>query len=190
MATGIPNFAEIFIMKRIGILLFCMLWLASCDSTQNDRQDLQKRYKEYWKSSSRPDPEKGKALDASYKEYFLKHPKDTAIPTLLFQDADLNLNILQNLNEGMKLLDRLVKEYPNHWRAPDALYLQAFTYEQTYQNNELARQKYEEIIQKFPNHPYAAQARQNINLLGKDLNEWVKHLTDSLNQNGKSQQCP
>jgi TolA-binding protein len=172
-------------MKKLSFLLFCCSLLAACNSADKDKENLKKQYNEYWKKNAKPEPVAAKALDASYKEYFLKHKADTSIPTMMFQDAELNINALQNNNEGMRLLDQIEKEYPNHWRVPDALYLQAFTYEQSYHNNDLAKAKYEEIIQKFPNHPYAEQARQSIKMLGKDLNEWVKHLSDSANKTGK-----
>jgi hypothetical protein len=92
------------------------------------------------------------------------------------------------------LLEQLSGLFPNHHRAPEALFELGFTYEEApYHDVKLARKYYEMLASKYPASPLAIQAKDRIENLGKSPDQELQEKLmkrqheDSMSKAGKVQ---
>lgn len=160
-------------MKYTALLLFAFsLLFVSCQSEKEKAyQNIISMAKEY---NANPDAEKAKLLDSAYKSYTAAHPRDTATPHFLFEDARLHLGPLQNLTQAVVLFDQIYTDYPDHERAPIALFNYAYVHENMLGNETEARKAYHTFLEKYPKHELADDAQKSIDNLGKTPEEILK----------------
>lgn len=70
---------------------------------------------------------------------------------------------------SMKLLQRILSEYPDDILADDAYFLQGEIYERQLNNKEKAMEIYREFLNKYPGSVYAAEARKRYRTLRGDF---------------------
>ena len=110
------------------------------------------------------DQRKAQALLDVYKAYANIHPQDSMAPEYLFRAA----NVAKSMHEGeqgLALYDRIIKDYPGWTRLPDVYYLKAFTIDSELDRKGEAKTAYEEVIARYPDHPFARDARAMIDNL-------------------------
>jgi TolA-binding protein len=82
-------------------------------------------------------------------------------PKYLYKAAALSRAV--NLPvKAIKLYDRILTDYPSYERAAEVAFLAAFTYDEDMQKPELAKEAYQEVIDKFPENKWAQQARDRL----------------------------
>ena len=62
----------------------------------------------------------------------------------------------------MKVYDRIISNYPGWRRLADTYYLRAFTLDNDLDQKGDAKTAYEEVISRYPDHPFARDAKQMI----------------------------
>lgn len=102
-----------------------------------------------------------------------KHPQDSLAPEVLFRAADVARGAGE-FGQAIQLWGQVWRNYPQHRLAPDALFLQAFTFDNDLQAREEARTYYQKVIDQYPDHPLAMQAAQLIEVLNKSPDELVR----------------
>lgn len=108
-------------------------------------------------------------------------PHDTMVPEYLFRAASLSRS-LGEPNKTLMLYDRVIADFPNWRRIPDAYYLRAFTIDSDLKKKGEAKTAYEEVIKRFPDHKFAADAKQmieNLQYTDEELIERFKRMNDS-----------
>jgi outer membrane protein assembly factor BamD (BamD/ComL family) len=70
---------------------------------------------------------------------------------------------------SMKLLQRILTEYPDDILSDDAFFLQAEIYERQLKNKQKAMEIYREFLNKYPGSVYAAEARKRFRTLRGDF---------------------
>ena len=70
---------------------------------------------------------------------------------------------------SMKLLQRILSEYPDDVLADDAYFLQAEIYERQLKDKQKAMELYREFLNKYPGSVYAAEARKRFRTLRGDF---------------------
>ncbi len=167
-------------MKKQILLLFSLIILlaSACDNQKEDSRKLRSETKIYWASTDNFTPEKSKPLLQKYKDYINTHPKDTSLPDIIFDKARIEIAGTSDYQSAFADLERIYHDFPASKRAPEALQLEAFTYDETLKEPIRAKEKYEELIAKYPNHPFAKDAKLLIQYLGKDLNEIFSNKAD------------
>ena len=119
---------------------------------------------------------------ANIIQYYVKfadtYPEDEKSGEYLFKAADISINVFHSQNT-VKLFDRVINEYPNYEKAPQALFLKAFTYENYLNKLELAKKNYQLFLSKYPNHSFANDAQVSLNNLGKSPEEIIKAFNES-----------
>lgn len=114
---------------------------------------------------------------ANMIQYYVKfvdtYPKDEKSAEFLFKAADISINVFHS-QHTVKLFDRVITEYPNYEKAPQALFLKAFTYENYLNKMELAKKNYQLFLSKYPEHSFANDAQVSLNNLGKSPEEIIK----------------
>ncbi|MCC6413655.1 MAG: hypothetical protein IT270_18515 [Saprospiraceae bacterium] len=93
---------------------------------------------------------------------------------LLMKAAGLAKTI-ENPNKAIQLYNYIVDKMPNHAKAPTAMFMTGFIYENDLGNVEKARAVYEGFLIKYPNDPdFTDDAQMALKLLGKSPEEIIK----------------
>ena len=101
------------------------------------------------------------ALQDVYLAFAKNNPSDTMAPEYLFRAAGL-ASTLKEPQKSLDLYGRIIMDYPRWRRLPDTYYLRAFTIENELNDKAEAQKAYQEVIDRFPQHAFAAQAEQAI----------------------------
>lgn len=118
-----------------------------------------------------------------YTDYANALPEDSArTATYLFKAANIaryagELNHERSgrsyYQQALDLLGR-IKKYPSFNAIEEVYYLEALIYDANLQDIELARNRYEAFIKKFPDSPMVPGAQASIDMLGKTEHEKIE----------------
>lgn len=128
------------------------------------------------------DPKGAQALLDVYLLYAKNNPVDSISPEYLLRAAGVK-SALNDPQGAIALYDRIIRDYPKWSKTPDAYYLKAFTIDNGLHVKGLAQQAYQQVIDRYPQHRFAADARQMIENLGYTDEELIarfKRMNDSL----------
>lgn len=120
------------------------------------------------------------ALVDVYGAFAKAHPLDTMTPEYLFRSAGV-LKGLGRPEEAMAQYDRIIKDYSGWERLPDTYYMRAFTIDGDLRQKGAAKEAYEEVIDRFPDHPFARDARamiDNLQYTDEELIERFKRMNE------------
>lgn len=112
-------------------------------------------------------------LHIAYNGFADKFPKDSLAPVFLFRGGDMCIG-LKWKKQAIEFFERVRNEYPDFKRTPDALFLEAFVYEDQVKDLAKAGELYRLFIEKYPQHPYAKDAAALIENLGKSPEDLIK----------------
>ncbi len=112
-----------------------------------------------------------------------KYPQDSMSALLLFRAADVARGVGE-YGKAIQLWGQVWRTYPDFKLAPDALFLQAFTFDNDLKDVEEARKYYQKVIAHFPNHPLTGQAEQLLKVLGKSPEELVRKFQQQQSPDG------
>ena len=105
-----------------------------------------------------------KMIDA-YLAYIDKYPEDTIAPEFLMKCAIL-YHVMPDYGKELAILEKLVAQYPNSGYAPQALAIGARVSEDNLRNYEQARTYLSQIMEKYPESPYAVNIDLQIEHVG------------------------
>ena len=158
------------------ILIFLIVLSTACKPSQNKLTEkistLEKNLSSY--TFGKTDTTKlnlnTKELLKTYQDFAKYYPDDSFAPTYIFRAANLCLNI-NKPKQAIKLFDELIKKYPSNKRIPDGIFIKAFIYDNSLKDYVQAKKFYEEFLTKYPQHPFADDAKNSIKYLGKSPEE-------------------
>lgn len=161
-------------MKWMTILLFApLLALVACDETKPDEvktvevpeaTEAQRRIRAMEDSLSDKaifDRRRLMELRDVYAAYAQRFPLDSLAPDMLRKAAATSGDLGEH-EKSVGLYDRLIKDYPQWARTPDAHYFRAFEIENGLGKKGEAKQAYEEFIAKYPDNQFADDAAKMI----------------------------
>ena len=138
----------------------------------------------------------GQLTDKKKAEAFIETSEGYAIavrPSNPDKYADLMMKAagvaktIGNPNLAIQLYYAVAEKMPEHPKAPTALFMMGFTYENDMNDLEKAKATYESFLQKYPNDPdYADDAQNALKLLGKSPEEIIREFE----KNKKGEQNP
>lgn len=104
------------------------------------------------------------AIVKAYLQYADAYPKDSNAVDYLFKAADV-MRGMYRYQDAIRTLDLVVERYPNSEKAPAALFYAGFILHNDTDQNNLAMPYFQKLIEEFPNHPLADDARNLLPLL-------------------------
>jgi len=146
------------------------LFLSLLFSCSNPKLELQKDISKMEASPSEFNKTFIDSLTGKYLRFVELYPKDTIAPLYLFK-ASNHLNVTGNYLESVKLFNRLIKDYPNYPKVPEALFTTAFIYENNLKDLGRAKTLYETFLKRYPNHELAVSVEFTLQNLGKSAEE-------------------
>jgi len=132
-------------------------------------------------NSTQYDQRKAQALLDVYKAYATTYPLDSMAPEFLFRAAGLAKS-MRDPHQSVFLYDRIATDYPSWYRLADVYYLKAFTIDSDQDRMGEARAAYEEVIKRYPDHPFAKDAKamiENLQYTDEELIERFQAMQDS-----------
>ncbi|NNC94180.1 MAG: tetratricopeptide repeat protein [Chitinophagales bacterium] len=113
-----------------------------------------------------------------YVSYAEKYPEEELSPEYLFKAANL-YRYKRKFFEALQVYTNIQENYPEFDKTPQCLFLQAFIFENELGDLENARILYESFLEKYPDDPFAKDAKHCLDNLGKPLDEIIKEFEDS-----------
>ena len=159
-------------------LLLSLLFLFSCKSDQaSEKMELKAKIDSVEKNMVNSQMELNKELALQginlYDQYVKSFPDDSLAPEYLFRVSDLS-RAMNNIQKSMQSLQTICKKYPNYKKVPDCLFLQGYYMQEFVGDTAKAREYYKAFVSKYPDHPFADDARALINMLGKSNEQIIK----------------
>jgi outer membrane protein assembly factor BamD (BamD/ComL family) len=109
----------------------------------------------------------------AYVEFTEKFPEDSRSEEFLYKAAEL-ANSMGKTPVALDYYHSFTEKYPQSKKAPYALFLQAFIYENQLKNLDKARELYTSFLTSYPDHELAKDARFSLDNLGKTEEELIK----------------
>jgi tetratricopeptide (TPR) repeat protein len=134
--------------------------------------------KEAVKDPRNIDAEKAATYLAEAERYADVRAGDTSAVFYLFKAAEV-ATVQRQYAKAVELYGRIANEFSSHPRAPQALFMQAFTYDENLGQIDMAREKYQEFIANYPQHDFADDAQIMLDNLGKSDEEILRALEAS-----------
>ncbi len=164
-------------MKAFSIF-FAVLLFAGCGINSEKKKVLDRiaacEAKIYGDSTATiPDEKTGMEMIQAYTDYSNAWPKDTISAEYLFKGAE----IAMNMNKSAMAIDyynRILLNYPDFKKSAYCVFLQAFILENQMNQFDQAKSRYEEFIDKYPDHVLAKDARASIDNMGKPIEDLIK----------------
>ena len=112
-----------------------------------------------------------------YLDFAKTYPDDPKSPEYYFKTGEL-ANSIKNPKLAITLFETVRKKYPSHDKAPYALFLQGFIYENELKDFSKAKEVYSQVIQEYPNHEVAEQSKLLLPNVGKSDEELIKEFEE------------
>lgn len=176
----------------IGVLLIA---LASCSESENtnsstdqevsnDIQTNEQRQSEIQEMekeiSGAVKTERTSVLDAKadlllkrYRDYVTLNPRDSITSEYLFRAADLSVG-MGKYDAAIAYIDRLHKDFPKFRKSVEMHLFRGFIYETYLNDHAKAVSAYTKLIEKYPNHRFASEARASIDNLTLSEEELIE----------------
>ncbi len=118
---------------------------------------------------------KRRALDLVrlYEKFSDDNLSDERSSDYLFKAADISMN-LNRPSQTVALFDKFLNRYPEHEKAPTALFLKGFVMEDQMQDYDRAREVYELFLERYPESDFADDAQMSLENLGKTPEELIR----------------
>lgn len=113
------------------------------------------------------DPVLVRDLANEYTNFSNLFPADTNSPRMIYKAGIINLKYIGDQNKAVDLFIRLKEKYPKFSETPMALYTAAYIYNDRLKNYDKAKECYELLIEDYPNHYLAKEAKVLIQFVGK-----------------------
>jgi TolA-binding protein len=164
-------------MKNYLFLLILVVFFGSCNERQKMLDHIQQNEKQLFADTMIHLTEDKLVIQtiADYESFVKKYPNDSLAPSLLFKAADLAI-ARKSYKQAIDFFGTIIQRYPDSKKAPFALFMQAFTYENNLVDLKTSQDLYKEFLGKFPNHELAMSAQFSLNNLGISDNELGKIL--------------
>ena len=104
---------------------------------------------------------------------------DTTAALPLYRAAEV-ASALGNPTKAVQLYERVYADYPTFHRAPESLFMLAFTYDEYLDDLDNAKRRYEEFLEKYPENGFADDTEMLLKNLGKSDEEILRELEQSL----------
>lgn len=171
-------------LKNIAIIILFLT--ASCGREENKTQETKvklipekedfvnniKSLEEKMHSSVTLDSTIAGLAIKAYSDFAFNFSDDKNAPEYLFKAAEIASSMGQ-YERAIIYYQTICDKYPDYPFATDCLYLQGYIYDAFLNNEAKAKEIYENIILKYPNHKYAADAKAALQHLGKSDEELI-----------------
>jgi len=163
-----------------GILVSCLfITLFSCQSDPAPKPVTKEELNElannmYDTTSFRLKTEQAQEFVDKTISYVEKNPEQTSNVLRLLRAGE-TARSMRDFQKALAIYDKVYVNYPDHPKAPQALFLKAFTLDNDLKKPNQARAAYQEFLEKHPNDDFADDTQFLLENLGKSDEEILKN---------------
>ncbi|MEW6469538.1 MAG: tetratricopeptide repeat protein [Bacteroidota bacterium] len=110
----------------------------------------------------------------SHLAYAERYPGEKDAALYLFRASDVAINDLNQPALSVKILEDLVRRYPDFKELPICYFQLGTTYDNRLQDTAKTRMYYDLFLEKYPNHELAPQVRTLKTLVGKNIDDIIR----------------
>jgi outer membrane protein assembly factor BamD (BamD/ComL family) len=163
---------------KLVLLIVSVILIAGCGQNSEKKKALRRiadnEAKIYRDSTATiPDLKTGMEMIQAYADYANTWPKDTISAEYLFKGAEIAMNLNQSAM-AIEYYNRILLSYPAFRKRPYCVFLQAYILENQLNQYDQAKARYQEFIDKYPDHVLVKDARASIENMGKPIEELIK----------------
>ena len=171
----------IIVLIFIGVMVFQSCTNSNPDSSKSpaiDKEQLTQQIKQLEdtlkaKAEQQIDRKLAKELINKSVAYVEAFPDDELSPAYLFRAGNVAVGI-SSFEEAANYFEMIHQKYTSYKRAPDALFLEGFTYENHLKDIEKAKKCYNDFLTRYPDDQLADQVRIVLENIDKTPEELVK----------------
>jgi TolA-binding protein len=164
-------------MKK-NILLFAILLLVAVGCNRNPKtsaDDVKKAEAALFNGDMTANAEAVPDAIATFSKYVEDNPEAADAADVLFKAVEISVNTKQDPQQSISLVNKLVADYPTFEKNPVALFMLAtFVYDEQQHDLDKARETYQQIIDNYPENPFARDAEISITQLGMTPEELIR----------------
>lgn len=163
-------------MKRnIVLLAILMIVMAGCHNSKVTEKDVKKAEAALFNEDQTTNKEAVPDAITTFSKYAEENPEAANAPEYLFKAVEISVNTKQETQQSIDLVNRLVTDYPKFDKNPVALFMLAtFVYDEQLHNLDKARETYQQVVDNYPDSPFANDAKIAITQLGMTPEELIK----------------
>jgi TolA-binding protein len=150
-------------MKKVLVIAIAVFALAAC---QSPKEKALENIKQLEASDSTFSPEQIEKVKTAYIDFATKYPDNELAPEFLFK-AGQRCNVSADHERAIALFQQVIDNYPKNKIAEEALFLQAYIYENSMNDYEKAKAAYAKFIELYPQSDLAEDATYSIKNMGK-----------------------
>lgn len=108
-----------------------------------------------------------------YQQFADSFPQEKAAPDYLFKAANVSIGV-REFTRAINFLERIKENFPAYEKSAESLFFMAFIYDNYLEQKGRAGEIYEEVIQKYPEHKFASEAKEVLKTLSMSDEELIK----------------
>jgi tetratricopeptide (TPR) repeat protein len=136
--------------------------------TEQERQvyfkEMERLEREIKMSEGENKKVQARSLVENYKGYADKFPLDSLSAEFLFKAGNICIG-LEDYTYAITFFDRTAEHFPDYLRRPESIYMAGFVYDYHMSQKGKAKEYYEKVIEEYPNHIFATDAKLAIEAL-------------------------
>jgi TolA-binding protein len=161
------------VMKKYLLLVLLPLIVMSCSKTSDQ---------EYFDQANKFLQEnKIKEAVASFESLVSDHPESDLAPKALVQlaaiyqnQSDKNVKPEESFNRAQQYFMQVFEKYPESQEAPKSLFMASYILANDLKKYDEATKNYKLFLEKYPSHPLAASAKEELDNMGLSPEEILK----------------
>ncbi len=123
------------------------------------------------------DPVKAKGVVIAYDRFAENFPDDPKTPDYLFKSGEIHRSLKQ-YKQAINAYSIIHGKYKSFEKAPHALFLMGFSYENDLKDMGNAKKSYSEFLSKYPNHELAKDVKFSLDNLGRSPEDIIKEFEE------------
>ena len=163
-------------MKKSVFLFAILLLLVGCNRTvKTSQNDVKKAEAALFNEDQTTNADAVPNSITTFSKYAEENPEAADAPEYLFKAIEISINTKQDAQQSIDLVNRLMTNYPEFDKAPVALFMLAtFVYDEQQHDLDKARAAYQQIVDQYPDSPFARDAEISISQLGMTPEELIR----------------
>lgn len=111
-----------------------------------------------------------------FQDFAAAFPDDPQSPDYLLKAADFSMAI-RRVEKSVKLLDRIIEQYPNYTKLEDVMYVKASHLDFDLRDTTAAKEAYRAFVDRFPASKMVEDARMRMANISLSMEELVEQFT-------------
>lgn len=165
-------------------ILFVSLLFAACNGVSEEEKMVQQEKDELaakidslenvlFGPEANVDKEAAAQLLQAYIKFTDTYPADDRTPDYLYKGAGIARGVGVH-SRALKMYQRILDDYPEFGKQAETHFLIAFTYDNDLKEIDLAKDAYQDVINKFPEHEFADQAKERLKTIDLSDEELIE----------------